>query len=241
MLPVTQLGLPNFTSQSVVTDSAVGVTGACYATPAAASAGLTPFATDCANSTDGCNIGTAVANSGPIACPSGTRTYSVMQSVYTPATGGSASTSTTGTAVTTSAASNGYYNAATDVAAGDHGSLTCPAASGNTTYACTYTVGAAIGSNSPLSSSAATSACYSGVGTATNNWNPATSTDHGSLACPANGGCSYAGAMSTDATGCIGQRRKVTVTQTFTPKRQFTINQSAVPTTVTSGSGGTPA
>ena len=239
--PVTQLGLPNFSSQSIATDSAVGVTAACYATPAAASAGLTAFAADCANYTDGCKVGPVALNSGPIACPAGTRTYSVVQSVVTPATGGSAGTSTTGTAVTTSAASNGYYDTAAQVPASDHGSLTCPASSGNTTYACTYTVGAAIGSNSVLTSNANTSACYSAVGTANNNWDPATSTDRGGLTCPANGSCTYAGAMSSNGTGCTGQRKKVTVTQSFTPKRQFSINQRAVPTTVTTGSGGTPA
>ena len=241
LLPVTQLGLPNFSSQSVVTDSTVGITGACYATPAAASAGITPFAADCATYTDGCKIGPAAANGGPIACPAGTRTYSVVQSVVTPASSGSGSTSSTGTAVITSAPSTGYYNAATEVAASDHGSLNCPAGSGNTTYACTYTVGAAIGSNSPVSSSAPTNACYSGVGTGNNNWTPGTSTDRGGLTCPANNSCTYAGVLSTDATGCNGQRKKVTVTQTSTPKRQFTINQRAVPTTVTTGSGGTPA
>ena len=241
LLPVSQLGLPNFSSQSVTSDSTVGVTGACYATPAAASAGVSSFGADCAGYTEGCKIGPAAMNSGPIACPAGSRTYSVVQSVFTPASGGSAGTSTTGTAVTTSSPSSGYYNAGAEVAAGDHGSLTCPANSGNTSYACTYTVGDPIGSNSPVSSSALTNACYSGVGTGSNNWTPGTSLDRGGLSCPANGSCTYSGVLSNNATGCNGQRRKVTVTQSFTPKRQFTIHQRAVPTTVTSGSGGTPA
>jgi len=241
LLPVTQLGLPNFSSQSVTTDSTVGVTGACYATPAAASAVVSSFAADCAGYTEGCKIGAAAMNNGPIACPAGTRTYSVVQSVFTPASSGSAGTSTTGTAVTTSAPSSGYYTAGSEVAAGDHGSLTCPANSGNTTYACTYTVGDPIGSNSPVSSSALTGACYSGVGTGNNNWTPGTSLDRGGLSCPANGSCTYAGMLSNDATGCNGQRRRVTVTQSYTPKRQFTIHQRAVPTTVIGGSGGTPA
>lgn len=249
LLPVTQLGLPNFTSQSITTDTTVGTTGACYADATAAAAGVAPFAAACSAYTDGCKIGPVATNSGPLSCPANTSTYTVVQSVYTPASGGTPGTATVGTAVPTSGPSTGYYNSAGDVPAGDHGSLSCPAASGNTTYACSYTVGDAIGSNSPATASATTNlagntggdGCYTGVGTASGNWDPARSSDLGGMVCPANATCTYSGVSQKQANGCTGGNRKVTVTQSSTPKRQFTINQSAVPTTIVGSSGGTPA
>jgi hypothetical protein len=243
VLPVGQLGLPNFTSQSVVTDTTVGTTAACYATPTAAAAGLTPFATDCANYTDGCKVGPVPPNAGPVACPAGTSTYTVIQSVYTPATSGASGTATVGTPVTTSHASAAYYAQSSDIPATDHGGLTCPANSANTTYSCSYTVGAAVGSAAPLTASSDSTSCYSGVGTQNNYWDP-NGSDKGTVAC--NTGtetlCSWAGSLQTASNAsCNGQRKKVTITKTFTPKRQFMINQTATPTTTTSGTGGTPA
>lgn len=243
LLPVAQLGLPNFSSQALVTDTTVGTTAACYATPAAAAAGLTPFASDCANYTDGCKIGPVPPNAGPVACAAGSRTYTVTQSVYTPATNGANGTTTVGTAQVTTAASTGFYDQSSQVPASDRGGLTCPATSGNTTYACTYSVGAAIGSNAAVASTGDSTSCYSSVGTGNNAWDPLTSTDHGALTCaPATETCTWSGNLqSASNASCNGQRKKVTVTKSSFPKRHFTITQTATPTTTTSGTGGTPA
>ncbi|MBC7860443.1 MAG: hypothetical protein H7Z39_17045, partial [Burkholderiaceae bacterium] len=82
----TQLGLPNFAVQNVTTSSHVGNTEACYASAAAAASGMTPFDAQCATHTQGCAIGGPVANTAPIACPSGSVAYTVIQTVTTPAT-----------------------------------------------------------------------------------------------------------------------------------------------------------
>ena len=243
VLPVGQLGLPNFASQTVVTDTTVGTTAACYATPAAAAAELTPSASDCANYTDGCKIGPVAPNAGPVACPAGTRTYTVTQSVYTPASNSANGSTSVGTAQVTTAASSGVYDSAGQVPAGDHGSLTCPAASGNTTYACTYAVGAAIATSPAASPAVDSASCYSSIGTGNNAWDPLTSTDHGSQSCAnATETCTWSGQLQTvDNASCIGQRKKVSVIKTATPKPHFTIKQTATPTTTTVGTSGTPA
>jgi type IV pilus assembly protein PilY1 len=55
-----QLGLPNFTTSTTSTDTAVGTTAACYKSAGAAAAELTSFPA-CSGYTDGCKIGAAVA------------------------------------------------------------------------------------------------------------------------------------------------------------------------------------
>jgi type IV pilus assembly protein PilY1 len=77
LVPVTQLGLPNFASQSVSTETTVGTTSACYADAGAAAAGLDEFATTCSGYTDGCKIG-AVAASPEGTCTAGTSQYGVV-------------------------------------------------------------------------------------------------------------------------------------------------------------------
>ncbi|RJG14670.1 pilus assembly protein [Massilia cavernae] len=78
VIPVTQLGLPNFSTQTVVTPTDIGVTSACYASSAAAAAELNSFAATCANYTDGCKIGTVTANDGAAACAAGSSKYTVV-------------------------------------------------------------------------------------------------------------------------------------------------------------------
>ncbi|KQV49681.1 pilus assembly protein [Massilia sp. Root335] len=246
--PTTQLGLPNFTSQNATSTSNLGVTGACYASPTAAAAELNAYATQCANFTEGCSIGAATANVQPVACPAGSLSYTVTQSVYHPATT-SPGQPVQGTVTTSTGTTSGYYATAGDVPASDHGNLTCPssstATSGTTTtetsYSCTYSVGAAIGTAGTTTDSATASqnpnhkgaGCYTGVGTASGNWNPATTSDFGGLSCPANSSCTYAGSLAGNASGCTGNGyRQVTVTQTATSKRQYTITQTVTPTTV---------
>lgn len=241
-IPVNQLGLPNFTSQPVTTKTQVGVTDACFASPAAAATvlGAEPFTSACARYSEGCAIGNATVNSQPLVCPSGTQTYTVIQSVYTPASGGSGGSTSQGTPVPSSSLSNGYYGSAADVPATDRGSLVCPAGGNGTSYSCTYSVGAASGSNTPVVTSGLSASCYQGTGTGTDAWNPATSTDRGGLSCPANSTCTYSGVSQNKKDGCDGSARKIEVTQTATPLRRFTINQSATPTFTSGGSGGTP-
>ena len=253
--PTTQLGLPNFTSQNVTTTSNVGVTGACYASSTAAAAELNAFASQCGTFTEGCSIGSATANANAIACPAGSLSYTVVQSVYHPATA-SPGQPVQGTVTTSTGTTTGYYATAGDVPASDHGNLTCPSTStttsGTTTtttsYSCTYAVGAAVGTADTTTATATANqnpnhkgaGCYTGVGTASGNWNPATTTDFGGLTCPANSNCTYAGSMADSADGCNGNGyRKVTVTQTATASRQYTITQTVTPTTVSNAA--TPA
>ncbi|MFC5511971.1 pilus assembly protein [Massilia jejuensis] len=77
LLPVSQLGLPNFSSKAVSTTTTVGTTAACYANAADASAGLAAFAETCSGYTDGCKIG-AVAASAEGVCATGKSQYSVV-------------------------------------------------------------------------------------------------------------------------------------------------------------------
>jgi hypothetical protein len=245
---VSQLGLPNFSTQNATTSTNLGVTNACYASPAAAAGEVDAYAAQCASYTEGCSIGAATANTRPIACPAGSLSYTVTQSVYHPATT-SPGQPVPGTVTTSTGTTTGYYATAGDVPASDHGNLTCPATqtttNGNstttTTYSCTYTVGAAVGTAGTTTSSATATqnlngkgaGCYTGVGTAAGNWDPATTTDFGSLSCPANSTCTYSGALAGNASGCQGSGyRQVSITQTATSKRQYTITQTVSPTSV---------
>lgn len=249
----SQLGLPNFTVENVTTSSHIGNTEACYASAAAAASGMTPFDAQCATYTQGCAIGGPVANTAPIACPGGSAAYTVIQTVVTPAS------STPGQPIVgapsyTSGPTTAYYSsAAAATAAADHGALTCPAATsvtsgGNTadtTYACSYATGAAIVVTPPSTSTGLTSqsgndggaGCYAGIGSAAGYWNPLTSTDLGGLSCPSNATCTYSGA-SNGGGGCNNSggtnRFRVNVTQTATLKQQYTVTQTATPTTINS-------
>jgi hypothetical protein len=246
---VSQLGLPNLTEQNATTTSNLGVTNACYASPAAAVGEVNAYAAQCSAFTEGCSIGGATANVNPIACPAGSRSYTVTQSVYHPATT-SPGQPVQGTVTTSTGTTTGYYATAGDVPASDHGNLTCPATqtttNGNstttTTYSCTYSVGAAVGTAAVTTSTHTATqdpngkgaGCYTGVGTAAGNWNPATTTDYGGLSCPSSTStCTYSGALASNASGCQGSGyRQVTVTQTATAKRQYTITQTVTPTAV---------
>lgn len=260
-----QLPLPNFTTANTTQSTNLGNTNACYANSSSAAAGVSAYTAQCANYTEGCSIGGISANPTPLACPAGQQTYTVNRSVYTPAsTTVSAGTPVVGTSTSNSGPSTNYYasSSAIDPNA-DHGNLTCPSTStvtsgGNTattTYTCTYSVGAAIGSATPSSSNSSTNGggssagagCYAevngtNVGTAAGQWNPATSADHGTLVCPANNSCTYSGVEASNSSGCSGNHnRLVTVTQTATPKRKYTINQTITPTTTNSTTTVTPA
>ncbi|WP_436105607.1 pilus assembly protein [Massilia sp. LjRoot122] len=75
--PVTQLGLPNFSTQSVSTPTTIGTTAACYASPTAAAAALPNFSATCTGYTDGCKIGNAVPSDAGV-CTPGNSQYSVV-------------------------------------------------------------------------------------------------------------------------------------------------------------------
>lgn len=77
IIPVTQLGLPNFTTRNVSTATTVGTTSACYGNATAAAAGLSAFSDTCAGYTDGCRIGSAVPSPAGV-CTSGNSQYSVV-------------------------------------------------------------------------------------------------------------------------------------------------------------------
>lgn len=245
---VSQLGLPNFTTQNATTSSNLGVTNACYASPTAAAGEVDAYAAQCATYTEGCSIGAATANVNPIACPAGSRSYTVTQSVYHPATT-SPGQPVQGTVTTATGTTTGYFATAGDVPTSDHGNLTCPAtqtttsgtSTTTTTYSCTYTVGAAVGTAATATAVATATqdpdgkgaGCYTGIGSAAGNWNPATTTDFGGLSCPTNSTCTYSGALSSNAGGCKGNGyRQVGVTQTATSKRQYTVTQTITPTSV---------
>ncbi|KQZ32489.1 pilus assembly protein [Duganella sp. Root1480D1] len=73
-----QLGLPNFSTQTVQSITNIGQTNACYSSQTAAAAELNtaPWPTTCGNYTDGCQIGSAL-NNGTKICPVGTASYAI--------------------------------------------------------------------------------------------------------------------------------------------------------------------
>ncbi|MEX5747730.1 pilus assembly protein [Massilia sp. X63] len=75
--PVTQLGLPNFSSRTVSTPTTIGNTAACYGSATAAEAGLAAFSATCADYTDGCKIGSAVPSAAGV-CTAPNSQYSVI-------------------------------------------------------------------------------------------------------------------------------------------------------------------
>jgi Tfp pilus tip-associated adhesin PilY1 len=250
LIPVTQLGLPNFTTQNVAATTNVGTTAACYPDATAARAGLAAFDTQCSAFTEGCAIGATTAPAGPVACPAGSQSYTVVQSVFHPATT-TPGQPVQGTPVSSSASTTGYYGDTDVVPESDTGGLTCPASStsssggnvANTTYSCSFSYGALVGSATITNSTALTNrvgnpggtGCYTGVGTASGNWDPLTNTDRGGLTCPANNSCTYAGAQSGNASSCQGSGyRLVAVTQKATSKRRRTVTMTATPTTTNS-------
>ncbi|MES3025034.1 MAG: PilC/PilY family type IV pilus protein [Pseudomonadota bacterium] len=234
---VTPLLMPASATGTSTTRHTIGTTAACYASSTLAAAGLTAFTTQCAAMSEGCAIGTA-APSVAKACAAGTSSYTVVQSTNHPAGG---APPVVGAAQNTTAPSTGFYAGASSVPASDRGTLVCPANTSSTvagvtlvtTYSCSYSTGAAVGSSSATTATATASSCYKGVSSAQNNWDSATTTDFGglNLTCPVNNVCTYSGATGA---ACGGQKYYITVTRTATPKTKFTITQSAVPTTTSS-------
>ncbi|BDT59673.1 hypothetical protein MasN3_31670 [Massilia varians] len=75
--PVTQLGLPNFSTKSLTTSTTVGTTPACYGSATAAASALPSFSAVCDGYTEGCKIGNAVPSDAGV-CTAGNSRYSVV-------------------------------------------------------------------------------------------------------------------------------------------------------------------
>lgn len=75
--PVTQLGLPNFSSKSISTSTTVGTTAACYGSASAAASALPSFSAVCDGYTEGCKIGNAVPSDTGV-CTAPNSRYSVV-------------------------------------------------------------------------------------------------------------------------------------------------------------------
>jgi type IV pilus assembly protein PilY1 len=92
LVSMPQLGLPNFTTTSTSTDTAVGTTAACYKSASAAAAELPSFPA-CSSYTDGCKIGTTVSGG---SCSGNNSRYSVLgtNTVITTTPTGTTSTDT---------------------------------------------------------------------------------------------------------------------------------------------------
>jgi type IV pilus assembly protein PilY1 len=73
-----QLGLPNFSTQTVQNVTNIGQTASCYSSQTAASTELnvSPWPSKCADYTDGCKIGSPL-NDGSKFCPAGTASYAI--------------------------------------------------------------------------------------------------------------------------------------------------------------------
>jgi hypothetical protein len=236
LVPVSQLGLPDFSVQNTTVVTRLGVTPACYASDtAAAAAGFAPFESDCATYTEGCSIGAPAALASPLSCAAGTRTYTVIRTERFTDLISPGADVVTGPYNGTSGHTSGTYASAAAVPASDHGGMSCPAnttvtaangAHTTTTYSCTYEVGAPDSSVTPVNSATTktTTQCYSGQGTGASQWNPATSTDLGGWTCPAGVSCSYTGVDVGSSGGC-GTQRKILVTQVTVAPATFALQQ----------------
>ncbi|WP_426335940.1 pilus assembly protein [Pseudoduganella sp. R-31] len=73
-----QLGLPNFSTQTVESVTNIGQTSVCYSSQSAAGneLNMAPWPTTCGNYTDGCRIGSPL-NDGSKICPVGTSSYAI--------------------------------------------------------------------------------------------------------------------------------------------------------------------
>lgn len=205
----TQLELPNYTSVTVVTPTLLGNTLQCYSSSVSAS--TADYAAQCppASATyNSCTIGSAAATVGSPSCAVGSLSYSVIKTTDTPAVDtvvwGPTSFGIDPSLTTTGSTTSCYSSAAGVDPVADHGALVCPATQNlvmgqhtqNTTYACTYSTGAATGAAcvGSTATSAFTNACYTSAATAQ------TAADQGTLTCPAGSTCTYA--WNTPATAC---------------------------------------
>ncbi|NEX60293.1 pilus assembly protein [Noviherbaspirillum galbum] len=158
----------------------------------------TDFQAQCSTFTEGCRLGDLVNNPNVTVVTSGTTAY--LSSAP----------------------------AATAAGAGAAAGLTCPA----NAISCTYSVDAGQDATGGVAQSNITSnSCYwtgsGGQPSGTTQWSMA-SNDYGSATCPANYTCSYTMTSMTDANICTTQRtKKAVLNQTLTPKKRYTVTQTA--------------
>ncbi|MES2901811.1 MAG: PilC/PilY family type IV pilus protein [Pseudomonadota bacterium] len=234
--PVVQLNLPTFINQAVTTTDTVGTTSACYASREAAAAGISAFP-NCSIYSQGCSVAEAAAPS-EVSCPANSNTYTVQRNVRIPANDGNSAT-VVGPIVTTGP-TTGYYTSHADVPSTDRGTMTCPTNTATQTHACTTTVTSnKEDSTVPYTRLGTTIDCYSAIGTGGNHkWaDGATPTETGTLAaCPANASCTYSGVLQEQSdSSCGGNRKKINITQTITPRSRYTVSRSVTTTTTSSG------
>lgn len=215
----SQLNLPTITTGTVATPITLGNTSSCYSSTATAqnacgygavtnesfsacfvnTATEVAFQSQCSGYTQGCSIGDPGTFT-PASCPSGTATYKVVKSVFTPAK--TTTTSTTGTPIVTTSATNACYTSSSAASSTDHGTLTCPSSStvvnGNTTttttYSCTYSVSSTAASSctgTNLVDNTGVSAYYSSASSSA-----VSASDHGGLTCPSGYSCTYSAGSS---------------------------------------------
>ncbi len=245
-IPVRQLGLPNFTTKNTTVTTNVATTAACYPTPAAAAVEIANNKARCSAFTEDCVIGAPTAPLAPLSCPANTQTYSVIQSIYHPASS-TPGAPVQGSATSATGSTSGYYSATadydpTDRPGRDEGNVPCPAtttktfpdnSTATTTYKCTYSAGAPIGNAVQSTATATSNACYTAKGSGSTEWNPQSTSDYGGLSCPANSSCTYDGTLASKAGSCTGSGyRRINITQTITAKRQLVLTQTIIPTTV---------
>ncbi len=104
----SQIALANYTTSTVTSRTTLGTTTQCYSNTTSCTSGITSFATQCAPYTEGCACTTPVASSAPVACASGTLSYTVT---------GNIAASTTNLGLTTSCYSNTSSCSTSDYAA----------------------------------------------------------------------------------------------------------------------------
>lgn len=105
----SQIPLADYTTSTVTSTTTMGTTTQCYSSAASCtSSGISSFATQCASYTEGCACTTEVASSAPVACASGTLSYTVT---------GHIAASTTNLGLTTSCYSNTSSCSTSDYAA----------------------------------------------------------------------------------------------------------------------------
>ena len=122
-----QIALANYTTSTVTSTTTLGTTAQCYSSNTAAGCG-TSFATQCAPYTNGCACTTPVASSAPVACASGTLSYTVT---------GNVAPSTTNLGLTSSCYSNTSSCATSDYAAQCAGASCACSTSVTSTTGCT--------------------------------------------------------------------------------------------------------
>lgn len=228
----TQLDLPYLATSNVTTTTTLGNTSQCYASSSVAS--TSDFTSQCGSYTQGCSIGAAVPSATPVACATGTLSYSVIGTQAAIPAGTvvhaiTGSTAGTGSNWTISVTSHRYTNGTSVTISG------C-AVSGSKTLNGTYTISSPTSNSFVISQSGNPPSC--GTGGSVSGYEPAkaatTSTLGYTSACYASpdagtcfttdyaacsngtytGGCACGNPTSTSTPGCATGTSKYKVVGT---------------------------